>query len=67
MLVHNGELVAVDPSTAIRWRRVADPRRRSHLPESSHGRSRGELAVFEVGRVQRLKLANYTYPVADWH
>ena len=75
VLVHNGELVAVDPSaddpleTRATLTPVAD---HTFRYESSNGfRSRGELAVFEVddaGRVQRLKLdENYTYPVADWH
>ena len=75
VLVHNGELVAVDPSAddPLETRATLTPvAEHTFRYESSNGfRSRGELAVFEVddaGRVQRLKLdENYTYPVTDWH
>ncbi|MCY4373319.1 MAG: serine hydrolase [Spirochaetaceae bacterium] len=75
VLVHNGELVAVDPSAddPLETRATLTPvAEHTFRYESGNGfRSRGELAVFEVddaGRVQRLKLdENYTYPVPDWH
>ena len=75
VLVHNGELVIVDPSAddPLETRATLTPvAEHTFRYESDNGfRSRGELAVFEVddaGRVQRLKLdENYTYPVTDWH
>ena len=75
MLVHNGELVIVDPSAddPLETRATLTPvAEHTFRYESDNGfRSRGELAVFEVddaGRVQRLKLdENYSYPVTDWH
>ena len=75
VLVHNGELVIVDPSVddPLETRATLTPvAEHTFRYESDNGfRSRGELAVFEVddaGRVQRLKLdENYTYPVTDWH
>ena len=74
VLVHNGELVIVDPSAddPLETRATLTPvAEHTFRYESDNGfRSRGELAVFEVddaGRVQRLKLdENYTYPVTDW-
>ena len=75
VLVHNGELVIVDPSAddPLDTRATLTPvAEHTFRYESDNGfRSRGELAVFEVddaGLVQRLKLdENYTYPVTDWH
>ena len=75
VLVHNGELVIVDPSAddPLETRATLTPvAEHTFRYESDNGfRSRGELAVFEVDdadTVQRLKLdENYTYPVTDWH